>query len=94
MLEAMDEPLKQEYYAVVREADDGRDSEAVDWNFDASQVLQPGDVFSGGISCAIALDGGNPMGTPNKEQIIKEECYVFDFARTGRCGRSPTTVAG
>ena len=35
----------------------------------------------------------NPDGeSPNEEQIIKEECYVFDCT-TGRCDRLPTTVA-
>ena len=40
----------------------------------------------------------NPNGdNPNEEKILKPVCFVFDFAPTGHCGRSPSTerpVAG
>ena len=66
----------------MREADHRRDGQAVDGNLHAAQFFQPGNVFSGGLPRAVALDGAaTPTAhPPNQEQIIKEECYVFDFA--------------
>ena len=78
----MDDPLTvQDYYAFLRQAHNRRDRETVDWNSHATQFIHPGNVFSGGISCAVPLDCPEPRRrSPNEEQIIKEECYVFDFA--------------
>ena len=71
----------QDHHPFLRQTDNRRDGETVDGHSHAPQLVQPGDVLSGGIPRAIALDGAKPgRRSPNKEQIIKEECYVFDFA--------------
>ncbi len=71
----------EDYYAFLRQAHNRRDRETVDWHSHAPQLIHSGDILSGGVPCPIARTVRNPDGdSPNKEQIIKEECYVFDFA--------------
>jgi hypothetical protein len=67
--------------AFLRQADDRSYGQALDRHSHAEEFIQPGNVFSGSLSCAVAVDVRNPDGnSPNEEQVIKEKCYVFDFA--------------
>ena len=50
----------QDHYPFLREAHDRRDRETVDWHSHAPQLIQPGDILSGGIPCPIALDRAEP----------------------------------
>ena len=72
----------QDHHALLRQADDGCDGQAMDGHSHASQLLQPGDVFSGGVPRAVAVDGpqSGRRIAERRSKIIKEECYVFDFA--------------
>ena len=47
----------QDDHALLRQADHGRDGEAVDRHPHAAQRLQSGNVLSGGLPGAVALDG-------------------------------------
>ena len=50
----------QDDHPVLRETDHGRDREAVDWDSHAAQFIQPGNLLSGGLPRAIALDSQEP----------------------------------
>jgi hypothetical protein len=53
----------------------------VDGHSHAAQLLQPGTYFQAAFRVQSPWTVRNPDGaSPNEEQIIKEECYVFDFA--------------
>ena len=53
----------------------------MDRDSDAAQLQQPGNLFPSSLPGPIPWTVRNPDGaSPNEEQIIKEECYVFDFA--------------
>ena len=68
-------------HAFLRQTDHRRYGQTVDGHFHAAQFVKPGNLFSGGISRANPWTIKNPDSTsPNQEQIIKQECYVFDFA--------------
>jgi len=71
----------QDDHAVVRKVDNRRDGETVDGDLHVAQLLQPGNLLSSRLPCQSPWTIKNPDSVaPNKDQIIKEECYVFDFA--------------
>ena len=41
-------------------------------------LIKPGDLFPGGVPGAVPVDGAVPA--TGADQIMKYECYVFDFA--------------
>ena len=83
VLEAMDDPLTTKTITLsCGKLTTGVTVQAVDGHSHAAQFVQPGNLLSGGVPRAIAVDGQEPGRriARTQEQIIKEECYVFDFA--------------
>jgi len=65
----------------VRETDDGRHGKTVGGDFMLRNCSSPETYFQAAFRVQNAWTVKNPDGeSPNEEQIIKQECYVFDFA--------------
>ena len=82
------------HHPLVRQTDHRRNGQAVDGHSHAAQLLQPGNLFSGRLSGAIALDGQNPTAPRRTgSRSSRRSATSLTLRRTGPCGRSPTTVA-
>ena len=89
-------PQNEDHHPVLRQIDHGRDGETVDGHSHAAQFLHPGNLFSGGLPGAVALDDPQPgrRSPRTRNRSSRRNATSLTLRRTGRCGRSPTTVAG